>query len=48
MADFFFTTNDLDGERVSVFGYADTKPVADNDSPAGRAQNRRIEILIDG
>ena len=48
VADFFFTTNDLDGERVSVFGYADTKPVADNDSPAGRAQNRRIEILIDG
>ena len=48
VADFFLTTNDLDGERVSVFGYADTKPVADNDSPAGRAQNRRIEILIDG
>ena len=48
VADFFFATNDLDSERVSVFGYADTKPVADNDSPAGRAQNRRIEILIDG
>ena len=48
VADFFFATNDLDSERVSVFGYADTKPVADNDSPTGRAQNRRIEILIDG
>jgi chemotaxis protein MotB len=47
VADFFFATNDLDSERVSVFGYADTKPVADNDSPTGRAQNRRIEILID-
>ena len=48
VADFFFTASDLDGERVSVFGYADTKPVADNESPTGRAQNRRIEILIDG
>ena len=48
VADFFFDTNDLDSERVSVFGYADTKPVADNESPSGRAQNRRIEILIDG
>ena len=47
VADFFFATNDLDSERVSVFGYADTNPVADNDSPTGRAQNRRIEILID-
>ena len=48
VADFFLDTNDLDSERVSVFGYADTKPVADNESPSGRAQNRRIEILIDG
>ncbi len=48
VADFFFDTNDLNSERVSVFGYADTKPVADNESPSGRAQNRRIEILIDG
>ena len=48
VADFFFDTNDLDSDRVSVFGYADTKPVADNESPSGSAQNRRIEILIDG
>ena len=48
VADFFFANNDIDSERVSVFGYADTKPVADNSNAAGRAQNRRIEILIDG
>ena len=48
VADFFFANNGLDSQRVSVFGYADTKPVSDNDSAAGRAQNRRIEILIDG
>jgi chemotaxis protein MotB len=48
VADFFFANNDITSERVSVFGYADTKPVADNDSATGRAENRRIEILIDG
>ena len=48
VADFFFANNGIDSQRVSVFGYADTKPVSDNDSAAGRAQNRRIEILIDG
>ena len=48
VADFFFANNGIDNQRVSVFGYADTKPVSDNDSAAGRAQNRRIEILIDG
>ena len=48
VADFFFANNSIDSNRVSVFGYADTKPVADNSAAAGRAQNRRIEILIDG
>ena len=48
VADFFLTSNNIDSQRVSVFGYADTKPVANNDEAVGRAQNRRIEILIDG
>ncbi|MDD3436145.1 MAG: OmpA family protein [Candidatus Gastranaerophilales bacterium] len=30
----------------SAVGFADTRPIADNSSPAGRAKNRRIEILI--
>jgi type VI secretion system protein ImpK len=32
--------------RLSGEGRADTEPVAPNDSPAGRARNRRVEILI--
>ena len=48
VADFFFANSNIDSQRVSVFGYADTKPVSDNASAAGRAENRRIEILIDG
>ena len=48
VADFFFANNNLDSNNVSVFGYADTKPVAENTDAQGRAANRRIEILIDG
>ncbi len=32
--------------RISAAGYADTQPVASNDEPDGRAQNRRIEIVL--
>lgn len=32
--------------RLSAAGYADGNPVADNDTPEGRAKNRRIEIVI--
>ena len=32
--------------RVGVLGFADQRPVADNATAAGRAQNRRVEVLI--
>ena len=47
VADYFFNTTEIEDQRISVFGYADTKPVAPNDTPQGRSENRRIEILID-
>lgn len=33
-------------ERLSVAGYADTAPIAINDTDAGRARNRRVDIVI--
>jgi chemotaxis protein MotB len=33
---------------ISAKGFGDTHPVASNDSPQGRAQNRRIEIVLEG
>jgi len=32
--------------RLGVAGYADQRPIASNSSDAGRAQNRRVEVLI--
>jgi chemotaxis protein MotB len=32
--------------RLAVMGYADQHPIADNSTTAGRAQNRRVEVLI--
>ncbi len=32
--------------RFVITGYADTKPIADNDTLEGRATNRRVEIII--
>jgi chemotaxis protein MotB len=33
---------------ISAKGFGDTHPVASNDTPDGRAQNRRIEIVMEG
>jgi type VI secretion system protein ImpK len=35
-----------DPHRLSIKGMADAKPVADNQTPEGRAQNRRIEVVL--
>ncbi|MEP3347517.1 MAG: OmpA family protein [Litoreibacter sp.] len=34
------------GSRLRVSGQGESQPVASNDSVAGRAQNRRVEIII--
>ena len=39
--------SNIPDDRMTVLGFADTQPVASNDTPEGRVQNRRIEILID-
>jgi len=38
--------NGVDARRMQVVGYGDVRPRADNETPEGRAANRRIEIKI--
>lgn len=32
--------------KISVSGYGDTQPIADNNTPEGRKRNRRVEISV--
>ena len=36
----------VNAARFGVMGYADQHPIADNGTTAGKAQNRRVEVLI--
>lgn len=43
---FLRNTLDVPGERLSASGFAEFRPIADNSTPEGRAQNRRIQIIL--
>lgn len=47
VANVLLVNDELSPERILVQGFADTEPRASNDTPEGRAQNRRVEINID-
>ena len=42
----YFIRSGVATERLRAIGYADTHPVAANDSEAGRARNRRVSLVI--
>ena len=44
----FLISQGVNPNIVSAKGVGDTRPVAPNDTPQGRAQNRRIEITVQG
>jgi chemotaxis protein MotB len=39
-------TDRVNSQRIAVTGYADQRPIASNASESGKAQNRRVEVLI--
>ena len=36
----------VDAERITTVGYGEKYPVASNDTKAGKAQNRRVDLII--
>ena len=43
---YLVTNMGLDPEKVTSIGYGETRPAASNDTPDGRARNRRIDLVI--
>jgi chemotaxis protein MotB len=39
-------SGELPNDRLMVVGYAETEPFTNNESPEGRAMNRRVELVI--
>jgi len=42
----YLQNSGVQSERLMAFGLGETQPVADNSTQAGRAANRRVEILL--
>ena len=44
--DYFVGTEDIDAGALATKGFGSTQPVADNGTDAGRARNRRVDVVI--
>lgn len=44
----YLTSQGLRAEQVTAKGFGESQPAASNDTPAGRKQNRRVEIVVSG
>jgi len=46
IARLLLSLNAIPADRLSAAGYAEFHPVAGNDTPEGRAQNRRVDLVV--
>ena len=46
--DYLSKATKIGRDRMRVVGYGETRPVAPNDTPEMRAENRRIEFRVQG
>ncbi len=46
VAKYFIRRHNIQPERLTTIGYSEYRPVASNDTPEGRAKNRRVDIVV--
>ena len=46
IARIFLASGEIPPERLSAAGFAEYHPVATNDTPEGRAENRRVDLIV--
>jgi outer membrane protein OmpA-like peptidoglycan-associated protein len=44
--DWLIEVSGIPATQFAIQGYGDTRPIASNDTPGGRARNRRVEITL--
>jgi outer membrane protein OmpA-like peptidoglycan-associated protein len=44
----YFVQQGISSTNVEAHGYGKTEPIATNDTPEGRQQNRRVELILSG
>ena len=42
----YLESQGITATRLSARGYGEAQPVASNDTDEGRAQNRRVELIV--
>jgi OOP family OmpA-OmpF porin len=42
----YLTSQGVTATRLSAKGYGEAQPVASNDTKEGRAENRRVELIV--
>jgi len=42
----YLINKNIQSQRIKTMGYGITKPITENNSPEGKAKNRRVEILL--
>ena len=46
MLKYLLNVHGIESDRLIHAGYAESRPIADNSTEEGRAQNRRVELVI--
>ena len=42
----YLVSRGVDASRLTSRGFGETQPIASNETAEGRAQNRRVELLL--